>query len=90
MRYYNYPLYVITRLLPPPPPCTNAPLRFQDIIVLTSYFIIGVSAVGEDRLDVPDDADEPTPVPGRGLRRNGRQVLRIRDGRGQPGGDRSS
>jgi len=37
---------------------------------------------------VSDDADEPTPVSGGGLRRYGRQVLRVRVGRGQSGGGR--
>lgn len=37
---------------------------------------------------MPDDADEPAPVSGGGLRPGGRQVLRVRVGRGQPGGDR--
>lgn len=37
---------------------------------------------------MPDDADQPDSVSGGGLRPGRRKVLRVRDGRGQPGGDR--
>lgn len=51
--------------------------------------LLCVSAAEENRPDVSDDAAEPTAVRGRGLRhRGGRQVLRVRVGRGQPGADR--